>query len=268
MTGSCTGAPTTISASRPSPRSMPAMCASFGPPPSSRPGSPRRSRTRRSRWTACSIWRPPTTRSRPGTRSPASSSGPTFRRWAIPISAAARSRAASPSPMARCSPPRWTACRGAGCAHRQAGLEERQGQCPAAAGLFLFLHHRAHRLQWPGAGGQCRRRMADARLYGSAGCQDRQAGLALQHHRGARSARRQHLERRELEIWRRLGVERARHRPEEQSDPVRGGQSQSGPGWLQPQGRQRLYRLHRRHRFPHRQDPLVVPAGGARHLGL
>ena len=36
--------------------------ASCGPPPSCRPASPRISRTPPSRWTACSIWPPPTTR--------------------------------------------------------------------------------------------------------------------------------------------------------------------------------------------------------------
>ena len=32
---------------------------------------------------------------------------------------------------------------------------------------------------------------------------------------------------------------------------------------IQPQGRQRLYRLHRRHRQPHRQAALVVPGSAA-----
>ena len=85
---------------------------------------------------------------------------------------------------------------------------------------------------------------------GSARREYRQAGLALQHHCRTRRAGRQELERRQLEIWRRLGVEHARHRREEQFDPVRHRQSQSRPGWRQPQGRQRLYRLHRRHRQP------------------
>ena len=117
-----------------------------------------------------------------------------------------------------------------------------------AAGLFLFLHHARRSVynglvlvgnagaEWPTRG-----------FRRGAGRQHRQAGLALQHHRGAGPARRQELERRQLEIWRRLGVERAGDGREERPDPVRHRQSQSRPGWRQPQGRQRLYRLHRRH---------------------
>ena len=37
-------------------------------------------------------------------------------------------------------------CRGAGCAHRQAGLEDRACRRAAPAGGVLFLHHGAHRL--------------------------------------------------------------------------------------------------------------------------
>ena len=119
--------------------------------------------------------------------------------------AAARKRAAWLSPMARSMRAAGRPCRGAGrpAPARWCGKPITPMPCPSRPisipspwrrsvykGLILVGNAGA---EWPTRG-----------FLEALDAQHRQAGLALQHHRRARRAWRQELERRQLEIWRRL----------------------------------------------------------------
>ena len=170
--------------------------------------------------------------------------------------------AASPSPTARSSPPSWTAMswRWTRAPASWSGRPTTPMPCPQPAYFYSFTMapHVYNGLVLVGNAG------AEWPTRGFLEALDAKTGkLVWRFYTTAAPdrARRQDLGRRQLEIWRRLGVEHAGDRSEERPDHVRHRQSQSRPGWRQPQGRQRLYRLHRRHPL---QRPARSPGGTSR----